>query len=132
MRKCFFFQASHIVKEVRCIHLTNLYSLCEQVARSSTPSTKQKLNQLKLFFQKGKVISPQFQKNGIRRMWFFNLPKIGYLYYVNTDQLQYVNNRCTELCPSGTLPFRYVALRNFALQVLCPSLNMRGRNFALH
>ena len=51
MRKCFFFQASYIVKEVRCIHLTNLYSLCEQVARSSTPSTKQKLNQLKLFFQ---------------------------------------------------------------------------------
>ena len=53
----------------------NLYSLCEQVARSSTLSTKQKLNQLKVFFQKGKVISPQFQKNGIRRMWFFNLPK---------------------------------------------------------
>ena len=23
---------------------------------------------------------------------FFNLPKIGNLYYVNTDQLQYVNN----------------------------------------
>ena len=84
MRKCFFFQASYIVKEVRCIHLTNLYSLCEQVARSSTPSTKQKLNQLKLFFQKGKVISPHFPT--------FNLPKIGNLYYVNTDQLQYVNN----------------------------------------
>ena len=69
--KVFFFKASYIVKEVRCIHLTNLYSLCEQVARSSTPSTKQKLNQLKLFFQKGKVISPHFQMNGIRRMWFF-------------------------------------------------------------
>ena len=80
------------MKEVRCIHLTNLYCLCEQVARSSTPSTKQKLNQLKLFFQKGKIISPHFKKNGIRRMWFFNLPKIGNLYYVNTDQLQYVNN----------------------------------------
>ena len=92
MRKCFFFQASYIMKEVRCIHLTNLYSLCEQVARPSTPSTKQKLNQLKLFFQKGKVISPHFQMNGIRRMWFFNLPKIGNLYYVNTDQLQYVTN----------------------------------------
>ena len=90
--KVVFFQASYIVKEVRCIHLTNLYSLCEQEARSSTPSTKQKLNQLKLFSQKGKVISPQFQKNGIRRMWFFYLPKIGNLYYVNTDQLQYVNN----------------------------------------
>ena len=90
--KVFFFQASYIAKEVRCIHLTNLYSLCEQVARSSTPSTKQNLNQLKLFFQKGKVISPQFQKNGIRKMWFFNLPKMGNLYYVNTDQLQYVNN----------------------------------------
>ena len=25
-------------------------------------------------------------------MCFFNLPKIGNLYYVNTDQLQYVNN----------------------------------------
>ena len=85
--KVVFFQASYIVKEVRYIHLTNLYSLCKQVARSSTPSTKQKLNQLKLFFQKGKVISPQFQKNGIRRMWFFNLLKIGNLYYVNTDQL---------------------------------------------
>ena len=92
MRKCFFFQASYIGKEVRCIHLTNLHSLCEQVATLSTPSTKQKLNQLKLSFQKGKVISPQFQKNGIRRMWFFNLPTIGNLYYVNTDQLQYVNN----------------------------------------
>ena len=81
------------MKEVRSIHLTNLHSLCEQVARSSTPSAKQKLNQLKLFFQKGKVISPHFQKNGIRRMCFFYLPKIGNLYYVNTDQLQYVNNQ---------------------------------------
>ena len=45
----------YIVKEVRCIHLTNLYSLCEQVARSSTPSTKQKLNQLKLFSKKEKL-----------------------------------------------------------------------------
>ena len=82
MRKCFFFQASYIVKEVRCIHLTNLYSLCEQVARSSTPSTKQKLNQLKLFFQKGKVISPpppppQFQKNGIRECGFLICLKLG-------------------------------------------------------
>ena len=58
--KVFFFQASYIVKEVRCIHLTNLYSLCEQVARSSTPSTKQKLNQLKLFFQKTKSYIPTF------------------------------------------------------------------------
>ena len=91
MRKCFF-QSCYILKEVKSIYLTNLHSLCEQVARSSTPSAKQKLNQLKLFFQKGKVISPQFQKNGIRRMWFFHLPKIGNLYYVNTDQLQYVNN----------------------------------------
>ena len=81
------------MKEVRCIHLINLYSLCEQVARSSTPSTKQKVESIEAFFsKKGKVISPQFQKNGIRRMWFFNLPKIGNLYYVNTDQLQYVNN----------------------------------------
>ena len=51
MRKCFFFQSSYIVKEVRSIHLTNLHSICEQVARSSTPSAKQKLNQLKFFFQ---------------------------------------------------------------------------------
>ena len=79
------------MKEVRSIHLTNLHTLCEEVGRSSTPSAKQKLNQLQLFFQKGKVISPQFQKNGIRKMWFFNLPKIGNFYYVNTDQLQYVN-----------------------------------------
>ena len=54
MRKCFFFQASYIVKEVPCIHLTNLHSLCEQVATSSTP-TKQKLNQLKLFSKKEKL-----------------------------------------------------------------------------
>ena len=87
--KVFFFQSSYILKEVKSIHLTNLHNLCEQVARSSTPA-KQKLNQLKLFFfQKGKVISPQFQKNGFR---IFNLPKIGNLYYVNTDQLQYVNH----------------------------------------
>ena len=58
--KVFFFQASYIVIEVRCIHLTNLYSLCEQVARSSTPSTKQKLNQLKLFFPKRKSYIPTF------------------------------------------------------------------------
>ena len=62
MRKCFFFQASYIVKEVRCIHLTNLYSLCEQVARSSTPSTKQKLNQLKLFFPKKEKLYPHNSK----------------------------------------------------------------------
>ena len=92
IRKCFFFQASYIVKEVRCIHLTNLYSLCEQVARSLTPSTKQKLNQLQLFFPKGKVISPQFQKEWNQKNVVFNLPKIGNLYYVNIDQLQYVNN----------------------------------------
>ena len=79
------------------------HSLCEQIARSSTPSAKQKLNQLKLFFQKGKVISPQFQKNGIRRMWCFNLPKIGNLYYVNTDQLQYVNKMHSERAKRSTL-----------------------------
>ena len=27
-----------------------------------------------------------------KNVFFFNLPKIGNLYYVNTDQLQYVNN----------------------------------------
>ena len=75
--KVFFFQSSYIVKEIRSIHFTNLHSLCEQVARSSTPSAKQKLSQLKLFFQKGKAISPQFQKNGIRRMWFLICLKLG-------------------------------------------------------
>ena len=89
--KVFYFQSCYILKEVKCINLTNLHSLCEQVARSSFP-VKQKLNQLQLFFRKGKVISQQFQKNGARRMWFFHLPEIGNLYYVNTDQLQYVNN----------------------------------------
>ena len=62
MRKCFLFQASYIVKEVRCIHLTNLHSLCEQVARSSTPSTKQKLNQWKLFFPKKEKLYPHNSK----------------------------------------------------------------------
>ena len=79
------------MKEVRSIHLTNLHSICEQVARSSTPSAKQKLNQLKLFFQKGKVI-PHNSKRMESEECVFNLPKIGNLYYVNTDQLQYVNN----------------------------------------
>ena len=93
MRKCFFFQASYIVKEVRRIHLTNLYSVCDQVARSSTPSTKQKSNQLKLFFQKRKSYIPTFPNEwNSEECVFFNLPKIGNLYYVNTDQLQYVNN----------------------------------------
>ena len=55
MRKCFFPKHLYIVKEVGCIHLTNLYSLCEQVARSSTPSTKQKLNQLKFSTKKEKL-----------------------------------------------------------------------------
>ena len=80
------------MKEVRSIHLTNLHSICEQVARSSTPSAKQKLNQLKLFFQKGKVIPHNSKRMESEERVFFNLPKIGNLYYVNTDQLQYVNN----------------------------------------
>ena len=80
------------MKEVRCIHLTNLHSLCEQVGRSSTPSTKQKLNQLKLFFPKRKSYIPTIPKEwNQKNVFFFNLPKIGNLYYVNTDQLQYVN-----------------------------------------
>ena len=62
MRKSFLFQSSYIVKEVRSIHLTNLHSLCEQVARSSTPSAKQKLNQLKLFFPKRKSYIPTISK----------------------------------------------------------------------
>ena len=51
---------------------------------------------IKAFFLKGKVISTQFHKNGIRRMWdSFNVPKIGNLYHMNTDQLQYINNHIT-------------------------------------
>ena len=76
--KGFFFQASYIVKEVRCIHLTNLYSLCEQVARSSTPSTKEKLNQLKLFFSKKEKLYLHISKwMESEECGFFNLPKIG-------------------------------------------------------
>ena len=81
------------MKEVRCIHLTNLHSLCEQVGRSSTPSTKQKLNQLEAFFSKKEKLYPHNSKRmESEECVFFNLPKIGNLYYVNTDQLQYVNN----------------------------------------
>ena len=32
MRKCFF-QSCYLLKEVKSIHLTNLHSVCEQVAR---------------------------------------------------------------------------------------------------
>ena len=64
----FFFQLSYLLKEVKPIHLTNLDSVCEQVARSTT-AAKQKLELIKLFFQKGKVLSIQFHKNAIRRMW---------------------------------------------------------------
>ena len=60
--KVFFFHSSYIVKEVRSIHLTNLHSLWGQVARSSTPSAKQKLNQLKLFFPKRKSYIPTIPK----------------------------------------------------------------------
>ena len=71
MRKFFLFQASYIVKEVRCIHLTNLHSLCEQVGRSSTPSTKEKLNQLKLFFPKRKSYIPTIPKEWNQKNVFF-------------------------------------------------------------
>ena len=91
--KVFFFQASYIVKEVRCIHLTNLYSVCEQVARSSTPSTKNKSWINWSFFSKMEKLYPHNSKRmESEECGFFNLPKIGNLYYVNTDQLQYVNN----------------------------------------
>ena len=62
MRKCFFFQSYYILKEVKSIHLTNLHSLCEQVARSSTPSAKQKFNQLNLFFSKKEKLYPHNSK----------------------------------------------------------------------
>ena len=90
MKTCFF------LKEVQSIHLTNLHNVCEYVARSTSSAAKQKLNQLKFFSQKGKVISIQFHKNGIRRMFdFFNVPKIGNLYYMIINQLQYINNHVT-------------------------------------
>ena len=76
MRKCFF-QSSYIVKEVRSIHLTNLHSICEQVARSSTPSAKQKLNQLKLFFQKGKVIPHNSKRMESEECVFLICLKLG-------------------------------------------------------
>ena len=60
MRKCFLFQASYIVEEVRCIHLTNLHSLCEQVARSSTPSTK--VESIEAFFSKKEKLYPHNSK----------------------------------------------------------------------
>ena len=65
--KVFFFQSCYIQKEVKSIHLTNLHSLCEQVARSSTPSAKQKLNQLKLFSKKEKLYP-----HNSKRMWIFS------------------------------------------------------------
>ena len=39
-----FFQSSYLLKEVKSIHLTNLHSVYEYVARSTTPAAKQKLN----------------------------------------------------------------------------------------
>ena len=70
-----FLQSSYILKEVKFINWTNLYSLCErvnfeQVPTSSTSSAKEKLNKLKLFSKKKKL----------------------YPHNSNTDQLQYVNN----------------------------------------
>ena len=41
------------MKEVRSIHLTNLHSICEQVARSSTPSAKVKVGVLRPVQQPG-------------------------------------------------------------------------------
>ena len=58
------------MKEVRAIHLTNLHSICEQVARSSTPSAKQKLNQLKLFSKKEKLY-PTILKEWNQKNVFF-------------------------------------------------------------
>ena len=76
MRKCFF-SVILCCEEVRSIHLTNLHSLCEQVARSSTPSAKQKLNQLKLFFQKEKAISHNFKRMESEECVFLICLKLG-------------------------------------------------------
>ena len=65
------------MKEDRSIHLTNLHSLREQVARSSTPSAKQKLNQLKLFFQKGKVIPHNSKRMESEECGFLICLKLG-------------------------------------------------------
>ena len=78
MRKSFLFQSSYIVKEVWSIHLTNLHSLCEQVARSSTPSAKQKLNQLKLFFSKKEKLYPHnFKRMESEECGFLICLKLG-------------------------------------------------------
>ena len=75
--KVFFFSVILCCEEVRSIHLTNLHSLCEQVARSSTPSAKQKLNQLKLFFQKEKAISHNFKRMESEECVFLICLKLG-------------------------------------------------------
>ena len=73
----FFFQSSYILKEVKSIHLTNLHSLCEQVARSSIPSAKEKFNQLKLFFQKGKLYPHNSKRMESEECGFLICLKLG-------------------------------------------------------
>ena len=70
MRK-FFFQSSYILKEVKSIHLANLHSLCEQVARSSTPSAKTKVESIKAFFPKRKCYIPTIPKEWNQKNVFF-------------------------------------------------------------
>ena len=54
---------------------------------------KTKVESIEAFFPKRKSYIPTFPNEwNQKNVFFFNLPKIGNLYYVNTDQLQYVNN----------------------------------------
>ena len=51
---------------------------------------------IKAFFPKRKShIHTIPQEWNQKNVGFFNVPKIGNLYYMNTDQLQYINNHIT-------------------------------------
>ena len=72
MRKCFFVSGILYCERSQVYTFDQFtYSLCEQVGRSSTPSTKQKLNQLKLFFPKRKSYIPAIPKEWNEKNVFF-------------------------------------------------------------
>ena len=48
---------------------------------------------------------------------FFNVPKIGNLYYINIDQLQYVNNHISLALPDN---------RNFVLSRHVPGVVLKS------
>ena len=72
-----FFQSCYIPKEGKSIHLTNFHSLCEQVARSSTPSAEQKLNQLKFFSKKEKLYPHNSKRMESEEYGFLICLKLG-------------------------------------------------------